>query len=348
MACDAKPGTPAEEMVFEQPESFPRWYVIRCNGTARVRIGAHVFLQGYQTLDDREFQSRLEVMTAALTHDGSAYVVNGPEFGPDFVRLSGKVRGITGATWRVNPLLIPTGKYELKLQCTGVCGPGAIELFPIPATDWAGALGAEFERRSGISGAVVKVALGPNHHEFASSIDVSGGIYQVLLIGLEPQAIDSVTIGKLPNLSAEVKRVPALTQTEIRAIPAGTIIAINQAPGPWSVQDLTGNHLHLQSADLLGSAYFANGAESQVSMVEITRLSWLGAVVSLLVLVFLFGSQRLASLAKRLSRSIGWHPASVSGDTASNSGDDASRYTPFTERSHEPVRSVEQPEDARL
>jgi hypothetical protein len=291
-----------ERIVFEQPEALPRWYAIRCNGQARASLSGHVFIQGYLSISEQEFERRLDLLANALSRGGSAYVLDKASFGSklDLIDLRATVADVTAASWRTNPLLLPAGKYEVRVKCVDRCAPGSLQLYPLGPNDWAGSLGSKYQLHADFAGSIIRVpVLGESAQ--SASVSVSHGIYQALIVGLNPEDLRTVAIQRLPVVSTLTEGVPALGRSWRQLIPPATMVAINESPGPWTISTESGARLRLMPADLVGSAYFAGGS-SRSSIEDLTGLQLLGSLVTLIaVLALLTASRPWAVLGVALS-----------------------------------------------
>jgi hypothetical protein len=293
------PSSSAEStvVVYQQPEAWPRWYAIQCNGTARVHANGHAFIQGYETLSQVEFVARLDFFSRALQRGGSAYVIDGAPSLPDAVTLQAEVRGTTSvATHRENPLLLPAGAYSIKVTCSTGCSGGQVALWPLPSSEWAGAIGLEYaQRASFLQGNPIVNSI---DSAGLAKVDVPSGVYQLIATG-KSDNIETITVQRSPGTVAAAQRLPALTQNGISVVPFGPFIAINEAPGPWLVETRSGHTVQVMPADMLGSAYIAR-EQTQVSIGNETDLEAAGILITSIA-VLLIGLWATGSTGRMLA-----------------------------------------------
>jgi hypothetical protein len=288
VGCEQQgPSSSAEStpIVYQQPESWPRWYAVQCNGTARVHTNGHAFIQGYETLNQVEFLARLDLFSRALQHGGSAYVIDGAPSLPDAVTLQAEVRGTTSvATHRENPLLLPSGAYEIRVRCSTPCTGGHVALWPLPSREWAAATGLEYSQRAGFvqSNPIVN----PIDSAGLAMADVPSGVYQLIATGIQSDNIETIVVERYPGTVAAAQRLPALTQNGVNLVPCAPLRAINETPGPWLVKARSGDTVAVMPADMLGSAYMS-GEQTQVTIGQETELGPAGILITLMTVLLI-------------------------------------------------------------
>jgi hypothetical protein len=288
--CDSRGSDSANPIAFEQPDAAPRWYAVRCDGLARLRISGHVFVQGYESLTLQDLQKRLELLNKLLSRPGSGYVIDGPNFAPSLIALSSS--GTTGATWREDPLVLPSGQYRFTLRCQGPCAKGALELVR------TGSVAEQFSAKAGVPTERIVLKVGGGAAQASINTHIPTGTYQLMVRGLPISNVEVVSLQSLPDISPGVVAYDSLNEAGATLVGPARLVAINQSLGPWAITLSSHRKTYPFPADLLGFAYIANGSTSVLSLEQINWLQLFGELTSLISLAVI--AAIITGLVRRL------------------------------------------------
>ena len=273
----------AQQLVTQPGESLPRWYVMRCGGTARLTLMGRAYVQSVATATQDDLRRRVELLSSAMSHPNSGYVFEGINFAPDFVSSVPNSDHITGASVPDDPIALAAGSYQISDQCLPECPGAAAELTPLDIGSPAASLGLPVAASSQSASRGVPLITAT----IGKTISVRGGLYQLRLVHLPLSSLESLTIQRLPISNAGSQYASPLSQGVRNLIGPAAVVEINEAPGPWSISTQATNGVQTMPADVIGSAYLAGGDRSSVSFEALTSLQIIGSSLSIGTIAFI-------------------------------------------------------------
>jgi hypothetical protein len=300
LTCNGSRGGD-ERLIFQQPDSVPRWYAIRCNGTAHALFHGHAFLEGFSTTSEDQFQAQLRLLGRTLDRIGSAYVLEGPNFAPDFIAVPDNGT-VLAATWLENPLVLPSGSYEFSIRCTGKCPALTLKLIPLTNS----LLGLKdqsllFQDSKGAKELTIRMKSGQASP--AETRAVAAGLYRATISGVSVNEIESLVVIRGSRQPVEIDGAKALPQSGSVTLGPSNLVAVNEGLGPWFLTVGDNRSARLFAADIVGSAYVSAGLKSTLSSEPLARLQALGTAIAALALAasVMLATARRPAILSRLS-----------------------------------------------